>query len=138
VAELLIHTRLQQMPYAPSAHSDGELHAWVEATLLPAGGVTLAERAGRIVGVLSLSHGDEAFWIDQLFVHPAHIGSGLGRELLRHALAVQGRPLRLWTFQANLHGRAFYEHHGFEAILTTDGSANEELCPDVLYERLAP
>jgi hypothetical protein len=43
-------------------------------------------------------------------------------------------PIRLYTFQANAGARRFYERHGFVPIEFTDGQANEERCPDVLYE----
>ncbi|GAB1619971.1 hypothetical protein AAOGI_00210 [Agarivorans albus] len=57
-----------------------------------------------------------------------------GTALLREALARVGRPCRLYTFQENRAARQFYEKQGFEAIEFTDGSANEENVPDVLYE----
>jgi hypothetical protein len=40
----------------------------------------------------------------------------------------------LWCFQRNTRARRFYERRGFAPIRFTDGSANEERCPDVLYE----
>jgi hypothetical protein len=55
-------------------------------------------------------------------------------RLLAHALASLDLPVRLYTFQANTRARSFYERHGFKAIAFSDGSANEERCPDVLYE----
>jgi GNAT superfamily N-acetyltransferase len=73
-------------------------------------------------------------WIDQLAVLPAHCGAGVGAALLAHALEALPRPLRLYTFQANRHARAFYERQGFVAVQFTDGAGNEERCPDVLYE----
>jgi putative addiction module component (TIGR02574 family) len=42
--------------------------------------------------------------------------------------------VRLYTFQANTRARSFWERHGFKAIAYSDGSTNEERCPDVLYE----
>jgi hypothetical protein len=36
--------------------------------------------------------------------------------------------------QCNDAARLFYEKHGFKAIAFADGSANEEQCPDILYE----
>ena len=43
-------------------------------------------------------------------------------------------PIRLYTFQANLGARRLYAWHGFRVIEFTDGQANEEHCPDALYE----
>jgi len=86
------------------------------------------------VGMLAVSRDAEASWITQLFLVPDHVGRGLGSRLLKHALKQLGSPVRLYTFQANVRARRFYERHGFRAIAFGDGSANEERCPDVLYE----
>lgn len=134
VAEVLISSRRELLPFAPLAHGDDEVRLWVTEHLVPAGGVTVAERDGHVVGMLALSADADAGWIEQLYVHPAEVGAGIGRQLLRQALATARRPLRLWTFQANVAARDFYEKHGFVAIDATDGQANEEGRPDVLYE----
>lgn len=141
VAEVLIEARRVLMPFAPSAHPPDEVRAWVAQQLVPGGGVTLAEvlldGGPQVVGVLATAVREGRGWIDQLSVHPEHVGTGAGGALLAHALATLPRPLRLFTFQANLHARAFYERHGFVALAFGDGSGNEERCPDVLYERAA-
>lgn len=55
------------------------------------------------------------------------------------AVAKRQRPsaLRLWTFEANVRARRFYERHGFVATGSTAGD-NEEGAPDVLYEWSLP
>ena len=140
VAQVLIDTRAALMPYAPSAHDDDDVRGWVAGTLLAgtAGSevtaVTLAEVDGAIAGVLATSHHEDgADWIEQLMVRPEQGGAGVGAALLAHALVTTARPLRLWTFQPNLHARAFYERHAFVAVKFTDGD-NEEGVPDVMYE----
>ena len=134
VAQVLIDSRAALMPYAPSAHGDADVHGWVAGTLLPGTTVTLAEVEGAIAGVLATARrADGADWIEQLMVRPEHGGAGAGAALLAHALATTARPLRLWTFQPNLHARACYERHGFVAVKFTDGD-NEEGVPDVMYE----
>ncbi|MCF8469656.1 MAG: hypothetical protein K9G30_02600 [Parvibaculum sp.] len=40
----------------------------------------------------------------------------------------------LWTFQANLGARRFYERHGLNEARRTGGTENEEKLPDILYE----
>jgi ribosomal protein S18 acetylase RimI-like enzyme len=62
------------------------------------------------------------------------VGLGIGSRLLDCALATAPRPIRLYTFQQNTGARRFYERNGFLPIRFTDGAANEEQCPDVLYE----
>jgi ribosomal protein S18 acetylase RimI-like enzyme len=134
VAALLIDARAAFMPYAPSVHTDDEVRAWVAAALVPGGGVTVAEFDGRVVGMLATEREADAAWITQLAVDPALVGRGLGACLLAEAMRTLARPIRLWTFQANIGAQRFYERHGFRAILRTDGGDNEERCPDVLLE----
>jgi len=134
VARLLIDTRARFMPYAPSAHSDGELREWVVTTLLATRGVVVAVVDGRVLGVMATARNAGSAWITQMAVDPALVGRGLGSALLAHALATLPRPIRLYTFQANSGARRFYERHGFTAIAFSDGRDNEERCPDVLYE----
>jgi hypothetical protein len=42
--------------------------------------------------------------------------------------------LQLWTFVSNLGAQRFYLRHGFVEVERTDGAANEEHAPDILYE----
>jgi GNAT superfamily N-acetyltransferase len=134
VADLLIDTRSAFMPYAPSAHSEQEVREWVASHLIPSGGVTVAETRGSIVAAIAAERTDECSWITQLAVDPVLVGQGIGSLLLAHAVRILPLPIRLWTFQANSGARRFYERHGFLTIEFTDGQANEERCPDVLYE----
>jgi GNAT superfamily N-acetyltransferase len=134
VAEVMLASRKAFLPYAPSAHSDAEVHQWVSDVLIPSGGVTVACAGALIVGILATSRDAAHSWIDQLYVVPDHVDQGIGSLLLAHALQTLPRPVRLHTFQANHCARSFYERHGFKAIAFTDGQGNEERCPDVLYE----
>ncbi len=132
------------MPFAPSAHSEAEHAQWVARHLVPGGGVTVAEHAGQVVGVLAVSSDAEAHWIDHLYVHPAQCAAGVGGSLLRHAfrsLAQQPlphQPLRLYCAEANHHARSFFERHGFQPAASTAGQGHETRGPDVLYERPLP
>lgn len=138
VAQVLIESRRAFLPFAPSAHPEADVVEWVTRVLVPSGQVTVAVLGDAVVGVLALSSGEGCHWIDQLYLHPKHVGRGIGTRLLAHAMASAPRPLRLYTFQQNEGARRFYERHGFVALQFSDGSANEERCPDVLYELPAP
>lgn len=81
-----------------------------------------------LIGFIAFAPG----WVEQLYVLPGHQGRGVGGALLAPAKAANAE-LRLWTFQRNASARRFYERHSFIAIEETDGSANEEREPDVLY-----
>ena len=126
------------MPYAPSAHPDEELRAWVASYLVPTGGVVVAEVECCIVATVATETDGKTSWVTQMAVDPSLVGQGLGSLLLAHAMRTLAPPICLYTFQANLGARRFYEHHGFVAIEFTDGQANEERCPDVLYEFCDP
>jgi GNAT superfamily N-acetyltransferase len=134
VAEVIMSSRKAFIPYAPMAHSAVEIHQWVRSMLTPSGGVSVACVAEAVVGILATSEENGISWIDQLYVLPGFVGKGIGSVLLSDELASLPRPVRLYTFQANAGACRFYTRHGFSAIDFTDGSLNEEHCPDVLFE----
>jgi len=138
IARVLLWSRLVFLPYAVSSHSDDDTRHWVRNVLVPSGGVTVACEGEAMVGVVAVSQEAEAGWIHQLYLSPTHVGRGLGSRLIDHALQQLARPVRLYTFQANAGARRFYERHGFRAIAFSDGSTNDERCPDVLYELATP
>jgi len=134
VAEVLLSSRKAFLPYAPLSHTEVEVRQWVRDLLIPSGGVTVACAGGLVVGVLAAVRESNVSWINQLYVTPDRTGQGIGTRLLAHPLASLELPVRLYTFQTNTRARSFYERHGFKAIALSDGPANEERCPDVLYE----
>ncbi|MFC5500606.1 GNAT family N-acetyltransferase [Caenimonas terrae] len=134
VAEVLLSSRKTFLPYACSAQSDSEVSQWVRESLIPSGNVTVACIGSSVVGVLATAREPTGSWVNQLYLAPDYVGQRIGAQLLTHALATLPRPVRLYTFQANSRARAFYERYGFKAVAFTDGSANDEHCPDVLYE----
>jgi len=138
VADVLLSSRRTFLSYAPLAHTDAEVRQWVSEALVPSGGVTVACMGGTVIGFLAATHESSVTWVNQFYIAPGHTGHGIGSGLLTLALASLAFPVRLYTFQANTRARSFYEHHGFKAVAFSDGSANEERCPDVLYELAAP
>lgn len=134
VVRVLRESRRRFMPYAPLVHTEAEMLAWFETQLLPSGGVTVAVTNEEIVGILAVSHDEDSSWIDHLYIEPCYCGRGIGTKLLQLAASVLDRPIRLYAFQDNRRAREFYERVGFLPIRFSDGSGNEEYCPDVLYE----
>ena len=134
IAEVLIQSRAAYQPFAPSAHPPDDVRGYVAEQLVPSGGVCVAEHQGVVVGVVATYRKDGVSWIDQMYVRPGWVSQGVGSQLLAHAHRVLPRPIRLYTFQVNTRARCFYERHGYAAVEFTDGQANEEHCPDVLYE----
>lgn len=138
IAEVLLQSRQVFLPYAPLAHSPSQVRQWVADHLVPSGPVLVAVESGQVVGFLASSERDASSWIDQLYVRPGHESRGVGSQLLAVAHSGLRLPIRLFTFQANVRARCFYQRHGYQAVRFSDGAANEEHCPDVLYERSAP
>jgi GNAT superfamily N-acetyltransferase len=116
-------------PGLPLAHTGDEIAKWMATKMVPEKTVTVAVAGDVPVAFVTSDHG----WIHQLFVSPHLHRSGLGTALIAPILSCARTRIRLWTFQRNAQGRAFYERHGFKAELFTDGADNEERTPDVLY-----
>ena len=70
-------------------------------------------------------------WLDDLYVHPDHQGSGVGTTLLDVVKSLRPDGFCLWVFASNEPARRFYARHGLVELETTDGSGNEEQAPDV-------
>lgn len=137
VARVYLRSRKRFLPFAPLAHDDEEVTRWISQTLIPSGCVLVVETKSGIVGMMASSRKNDISWIDHLYLHPNLVGKGIGSAMLDLAKAELPPPIRLYTFQANAGARRFYERHGFVPISLSDGSDNEELCPDILYEYAA-
>jgi putative acetyltransferase len=128
VVRLNRHVRRTCFPDLPDLHGPEEDLAFFRNEVFPVSVIWLAEAAGELVGFAAVSEG----WLDHLYVDPAWHGRGIGSALLQ--MAKDGNAqLDLWTFQANVQARRFYEHRGFRLVELTDGSANEEETPDAHY-----
>lgn len=138
VAEVMLASRKAFLAFAPSPHTDDKVCAWVRDVLLPSEEVTVAVVECKVVGVLALKRAEGVSWLTQLYLHPLYAAQGIGSKLLAYAVATARFPIRLYTFQQNAGARRFYERSGFVPLRFTDGSANEERCPDVLYELASP
>ncbi len=132
VAEISTSSRLAAMPTIRWAHTAEEDRWWVANVLLPQDEVWVAEESGSVLGFLALHRDDDGDWVSQLYLKPGHWRQGIGTALLDHAKALRPGGLRLWCFQVNARGRAFYERHGFQVDRMTDGAGNEEREPDML------
>lgn len=134
IARVYLRSRKELVACAPLVHSDQCVRDWVRQKLIPGGDVTVATVDGVVVGFLNVSRENECSWIDQLYLLPTYTRRGIGTALLHHARKELPPPIRLYSFQCNDAAQEFYEHHGFKAVAHSDGSANEEDCPDILYE----
>ncbi|WP_323119098.1 GNAT family N-acetyltransferase [Burkholderia alba] len=133
LADLYLRARAELAAYAPLAHPEAGVRAWIANVLIPSGGVTVATEDRQLLGMSAHTSADGVVWLDQLYVCPSRKRRGIGTALLNHVKSQTPGMLQLYTFQPNLAAIAFYERHGFVAIGYGDGSENEEHCPDALY-----
>jgi putative acetyltransferase len=109
-------------------HTLADARRFFRDKLLPACEIWVAERSGRLLGLLCL----EAPWIRHFAIFPEHQRKGIGTALLQKAREHSPAELHLFTFQRNEAARAFYEKHGFVAVAFGVSPA-PELEPDVEY-----
>jgi len=114
------------------SHTLADARNFFRTKVLSACDVLVATRADRLLGMLAM----EAPWIRHFAVFPEYQRQGFGSALLRRAQERSPRELRLFTFQRNDKGRAFYQKHGFTAIAFGVSPA-PELEPDVEYRWIA-
>jgi len=128
VARVFIAARAG-MDYLPKLHSDADTRLFIHR-VVKRSAVWLAARGETIAGFAALEPG----WLHHLYVDPAAQNAGAGSALLEKAKAELAGGFSLWTFQANLGARRFYERHGLKETRRTNGADNEEGLPDILYE----
>jgi GNAT superfamily N-acetyltransferase len=129
LADLYLRALRAASAYIPTVHTDAEVRRFIAQHVVPHMETWVAEGSdGALIGILVL---DQDF-VDQLYVEPTLTGRGIGTRLLELAKRERPSGLRLWTFEANLGARRFYERHAFSARDRTDGD-NEQGAPDILY-----
>jgi GNAT superfamily N-acetyltransferase len=129
LGDLFLRARRTAMPWLAVVHSDDETRDWMARQVVPSGEVAVAEVDGRVVGFSAVGDG----WLHHLYVHPDWQGRGVGSALLAEAKRRSPAGFDCWVFQRNAPARAFYEARGLRMVEETDGAANEEREPDVLY-----
>ena len=109
-------------------HTEAELRAWFQEVVLPERDVWVADDGGAVVAVLcSRTTGSISSTSNQATPAVASVPS------CWLSPSGGGSQHRLWTFEANVRARSFYDRHGFAATGATAGD-NEEGAPDVRYE----
>lgn len=129
VADLYSAARVAAVPQMPPAlHTNAEDRRWMADRLAgPDHEMWVAEADGRIVGFALFTD----VWLDHLFVHPEHLGDGVGTALLDLVKSLRPEGFSLWVFESNAGARRFYGRHGLVELERTDGSGNEERSPDI-------
>jgi ribosomal protein S18 acetylase RimI-like enzyme len=87
------------------------------AEVVRSGQVTVAERAGEVLGLIVFGAGDEGFVIDNVAVDPSQQGSGVGRALLERAeaaaLGAGFDSIYLYTHERMTENQALYSRIGY-------------------------
>jgi len=85
----------------------------------------VAEVCSTVVGFYALKKtSKEKFELEALFVEPEHIGTGLGRRLIRHALdAVKGQGGESLRIQGDPNAENFYLAAGGKCIGTRESAS---------------
>lgn len=133
IADIYLISRKTYVSFAPLIHSDTAIKHWIQDILIPSAQVFVVEKDEIMVGMMAIIEKQKINWIDQLYILPPHTGQGIGSLLISKVKSLP-LPIRLHTFQENLSARRFYDRHGFKILAFSDGSENEEHCPDMLYE----
>lgn len=79
--------------------------------LVPNYTITVAERAGRVIGFLAVD--PASGWLDQMVVDPALWGTGIAKTLIAEAKRMAPRGIGLDVNQSNGRAVRFYERMGF-------------------------
>ncbi len=100
------------------------------ADYIEAHAVYVALDGERPVGVYALVQEDGFQELDYLWVLPAYIGQGVGRRLVRHALAVaRTNPLPRVLVASDPYAVGFYEKMGFRKIGHLSGQPPGRILP---------
>jgi ribosomal protein S18 acetylase RimI-like enzyme len=79
--------------------------------------VIVAERGGRVVGLVVLGVDDEGFFVDNVAVDPSHQGIGVGKALLEHAERAARNAgfdsIYLYTHERMFENLALYSRIGY-------------------------
>jgi GNAT superfamily N-acetyltransferase len=122
--------RLREIAAAAKGHwgYDPQLVAgWAAEMALPDEPI-LAERDGRVVGWASVERRGDVLWLEDLWVEPAAMGRGVGRELFERAKALGAGSTRM-EWEADPNAVPFYERMGASYLRDSAPSAWGRVLP---------
>ncbi len=93
-----------------SARVDWWRERW-RKELVPKASITIAERAGALVGFVTID--SNTGYLDQIVVAPEAWGLGVAEALLAEAMRICPQKIELHVNKDNARAIGFYEKHGF-------------------------
>lgn len=124
VAAIWSTRRLAILHQCPGHYSAGQLNAWVGGqpgerfTEMVAASFYVSTFAGEVVGTGMLDLGKAE--INAIFVHPVHMGQGVGRGLLQQLETIAiDQGLQSLALQSTLNAVGFYRRLGYEGEVRT-------------------
>ncbi|MFE6686314.1 GNAT family N-acetyltransferase [Streptomyces sp. NPDC057743] len=134
IARIHRDSRAAAMPYLPpQKRSHEQVARWVEDVLLRECRTWVAVRGPEVLGYAAV----EGDMLEHLYLRPDFRRQGIGTLLLDEVKRHNPGGVSLHVFQQNTEARAFYQHHGFTVLDSSDGSRNMENLPDMTL-RWAP
>lgn len=128
IARIHMASRAAAMPYLPpQKRSHDQVTRWIADVLLKTCRMWVAVRDTEILGYAAL----EGDMLEHLYLRPDARRQGIGTLLLDEVRRHSPDGLSLHVFEQNTDARAFYEHHGFRVLDTSDGRRNMENLPDM-------
>ena len=128
VAGIHMASRAAAMPYLPpQRRSHEQVTQWVTDVVFRTCRVWVAVRDTEILGYAAL----EGEVLEHLYLRPDARRQGIGTLLLDMVRQHSPEGVSLHVFEQNTDARAFYEHHGFTVLDTSDGRRNMENLPDM-------
>ncbi|WP_166416765.1 GNAT family N-acetyltransferase [Cochlodiniinecator piscidefendens] len=122
----ILHEWNSETPWLPDLHSLKETEEFAEM-MIGRDWVSVID-TGDVVGFIARDESE----IHALYIAPHAARRGMGQTLICHAKA-RSDVLNLWTFERNVDAQKFYLSQGFDEVLRSDGSCNDEKLPDIRY-----
>jgi GNAT superfamily N-acetyltransferase len=98
-------------PYMPAEELTGEIRDGVV--------FWVAEKAGRLLGVMGIQDKGEVALVRHAYVAPAAQRKGVGTRLLRHAESLTRKPVLIGTWADASWAIDFYRRNGFAVVPAT-------------------
>ena len=122
--------------YTPEQVESFRAELTITAEDIEAHSIIVAESAGAYLGIAHVIPDGDIAVLEDLFIDPSTIGSGLGRELFQWAIhAARNAGAVTLTFDADPNAEPFYKHMGAVTVgRSASGSIPGRYLPEMVYD----